>query len=65
MNYMFCDNLDDFVTIFLDNILVFGPSIEKHEAHLRWVFNQLRKHLLKAKMKSVVLVCKDWNTCDT
>ena len=41
MNYVFRDKLDDFVTIYLDDILVFSPSIEEHEAHLRWVFNQL------------------------
>ena len=51
VNYVFCDKLDDFVTIYLDDTLVFSPSIEEHEAHLRRVFNQLRKHLLKAKMK--------------
>ena len=65
MNHVFCDKFDDFVTIYLDDILVFSPSIEKHEAHLRWVFSQLRKHSLKAKIKSVVLMCKDWNTWDT
>ena len=51
MKYVFCDKLDDFVTIYLNDILVFSPSIEEHEAHLHWVFNQLRKHSLKAKMK--------------
>ena len=48
---MFHDKLDNFVTIYLNNILVLSPSIEEHEAHLRWVFNQLRKHSLKVKMK--------------
>ena len=28
-----------------------SSSIEEHEAHLDWVFNQLRKHSLKAKIK--------------
>ena len=65
MNYVFCDKLDDFVTIYLDNILVFSPAIEEHKAHLHWVFNQLQKHSLKAKKKSFVLVYKDWNTWDT
>ena len=65
MNYVFCDKLGDFVAIYLDDILVFSPSIEEHEAHLRWVFNQLRKHSLKTKIKSVALVYKGWNTWDT
>ena len=33
MNYMFCDKLDDFSTIYLDDILVFSPLIEEYEAH--------------------------------
>ena len=65
MNHVFCNKLDDFVTIYLDDTLVFSHSIEEHKAHLCWVFNQLQKHSLKAKIKSVVLVCKDWNTWDT
>ena len=51
MNHMICNKLDDFVTIYLCEILVFSRSIEEHEAYLHWVFNQLRKHSLKAKMK--------------
>ena len=48
MNYVFHDKLDDFVTIYLDDILVFSPSIEEHEAHLHWVFNQCAKILFKS-----------------
>ena len=51
MHYVFHDKLDDFFTIYLDDILVFSPSIEKNKVHLHWVFNQLRKHFLKAKTK--------------
>ena len=38
---MFHDKMDDFFTIYLDDILVFSPSIEEHEAYLCWVFYQL------------------------
>ena len=41
MNHVFYDKLDEFFTIYLDDILVFSPLIEEHEAHLRWVFSQL------------------------
>ena len=44
MNYMLCGKLDDFVTIYLDDFLALSPLTEEHEAHLHWVFNQLRKH---------------------
>ena len=45
MNYVFCDKLDDFVTIYLDDILVFSPSIEEHEAHFALGFQSIAKTL--------------------
>ena len=51
MKYVFHNKLDDFVTIYFNDFLVFSPSIEEHEDHLHWAFNQLWKHLLKAKIK--------------
>ena len=51
MNYVFHDKLDDYVTIYCDDILLCSPSIEAHETHLHWTFNQLQKHWLKAKIK--------------
>ena len=65
MNYVFFEKLDDFATIYLDDIPIFSFSIEKHEANLHWVFNQLQKYLLKAEMKKCCLVGKDWNIWDT
>ena len=57
MNHVFCYKLNDFVTIYYNDILFFSASIEKHEAHLHWVFNQLWKHSLKAKIKKVLFYC--------
>lgn len=37
MNTVLRDHLDEFVTVYLDDILVFSPDEETHEAHLRWV----------------------------
>ena len=51
MNDVFRENLDIFVTVYLDDILVFSANPEEHAKHLRWVFAQLRKHGLKAKRK--------------
>ena len=51
MNEVFRDHLDEFVTIYLDDILVFSRTPDDHEQHLRWVFDQLRKNALKAKRK--------------
>ena len=51
MNEIFRSALDKFVTVYLDDILVFSKSYEQHERHLRWVFNKLREHRLHAKRR--------------
>ena len=38
--------IDDFVLVYLDDILVFSDDEDKHEFHLRKVFNRLREHKL-------------------
>jgi hypothetical protein len=35
MNKVFMEYLDRFVIVFIDNILIFSKTIEKHEEHLR------------------------------
>ena len=43
--------IDDFVLVYLDDILVFSTTEPEHENHLRLVFQQLREHKLQAKLK--------------
>jgi mannitol/fructose-specific phosphotransferase system IIA component (Ntr-type) len=50
MNGVFWDYLNNFVTIFLDDILVYSKSEEEHEKHLRMVLQVLREHQLYAKL---------------
>jgi hypothetical protein len=38
MNSVFMEELDKFVMIFIDNILVFSKSKKEHEEHLHIVF---------------------------
>ena len=49
MNDVLAQYLDDFVLVFLDDILVFSNSLEEHAEHLRKVFTELRRHHLFAK----------------
>ena len=41
--------LGKFVIVFLDDILVYSPTLEEHEEHLRKVFRLLRDNSLYAK----------------
>ena len=43
MNRVFHDCLDQFIVVFIDDILVYSKSREEHEEHLRIVLQQLRE----------------------
>jgi hypothetical protein len=44
MNYVFTLELDKFVVVFIDGILIYSRSMEEHEEHLRIVLQRLREH---------------------
>jgi hypothetical protein len=43
--------LDDFVVVYIDNILIYSGSLEEHAEHLCKVFQKLRENKLYAKFK--------------
>nr|GEZ47922.1 hypothetical protein [Tanacetum cinerariifolium] len=49
MNRIFCEYLDKFVIVFIDDILVYSKMKEEHEEHLRIVLGTLRQEKLYAK----------------
>ena len=49
MNRVFQPYLDQFVVIFIDDILIYSQSEVEHEDHLRIVLQLLRDHQLYAK----------------
>src|SRR6266540_2233911 len=51
MNYVLHDYLNDFVVVYLDDILICSDTFEEHLAHLRKVFIKLRKANLVIKLK--------------
>ena len=51
MNDVVVEYIDDFVLVYLDDILVFSTTEHEHEHHLRLVFQKLMEHKLYAKLK--------------
>jgi len=49
MNKVFMDELDKFVVVFIDDILIYSSTAGEHEQHLRVVLEKLRQNQLYAK----------------
>ena len=58
MNRVFQPYLDQFVVVFVDDILIYSQSEVEHEDHLRIVLQFLRDHQLYAKFSK----CEFWLT---
>ena len=58
MNRVFQPYLDQFVVVFVDDILIYSQSKVEHEDHLRIVLQLLRDHQLYAKFSK----CEFWLT---
>jgi hypothetical protein len=42
MNKVFMDELDKFIVVFIDDILIYSSTAKEHEQHLRVVLEKLR-----------------------
>ena len=51
MHRVFQPYIDQFVVVFIDDILVYSRSDKENEDHLRIVLHALRNHRLYAKFK--------------
>jgi hypothetical protein len=51
MNDIFQEYMDEFVIIYLDDILIFSKNQENHDKHVRLVLVTLREHGLYAKLE--------------
>src|SRR5688500_9445982 len=56
MNKVFMEYLDQFVVVFIDDILIYSSNEEAHEDHLRLVLQKLRDNQLYAKLSK----CDFW-----
>ena len=50
MNRVFKEYLDEFVIVFIDDILIYSKSKEEHAEHLRVTLQTLQDHRLYAKV---------------
>ena len=56
MNSVFMPELDKFVMVFIDDILIYSKNEAEHEQHLHIVLQRLRDHKLYAKFSK----CEFW-----
>ena len=50
MNSVICKYLDQFVQVFLDDILIYSKNEKEYEEHLQIVLSCLREHQLYGKL---------------
>jgi hypothetical protein len=65
MNSIFMTELDKFVVIFIDDILIYSKNEEEHAEHLHIVLQRLREHKLQLSSPSVSfgwIVLNFWGT---
>jgi len=56
MNSVFMPELDKFIVVFIDDILIYSKNEEEHAKHLHIVLQRLREHKLYAKFSK----CEFW-----
>ena len=56
MNSVFLSELEKFIMVFIDDILIYSKNVAEHEQHLRIVLQCLRDHKLYAKFSK----CEFW-----
>ena len=65
MHRVFQPYLDQFVVVFVDDILIYSLSEWEHEYHLRIVLQLLRDHQLYAKFSQCEFLCTKVRFWDT
>jgi hypothetical protein len=59
MNSVFMSELDKFVMVFIDDILVYSKNEEEHEQHLRIILQRLHDHQLYVKFSKCAFWLKE------
>jgi hypothetical protein len=59
MNFVFMSELDKFVVVFIDDILIYSKSEEEHKRHLRVILQRLWDHQLNTKFSKCAFWLKE------
>ncbi|WVZ75658.1 hypothetical protein U9M48_023693 [Paspalum notatum var. saurae] len=59
MNSVFMNELDKFVVVFIDDVLIYSKNEKEHEEHLRIVLTRHREHKLYAKFSKCAFWLKE------
>ncbi|WVZ89681.1 hypothetical protein U9M48_036053 [Paspalum notatum var. saurae] len=59
MNSVFMNELDKFLVVFIDDILIYSKNEKEHEEHLKIVLARLREHKLYAKFSKCAFWLKE------
>jgi hypothetical protein len=59
INFVFMPELDKFVVVFIDDILIYSKSKEEHARHLRVILQRLRNYQLYAKFSKCAFWLKE------
>jgi hypothetical protein len=59
MNFVFMSELDKFIVVFIDDILIYSKSEEEHAQHLQVILQRLRDHQLYAKFSKCAFCLRE------
>jgi hypothetical protein len=59
MNFIFIPELDKFIVVFIDDILVYSKNEEEHEQYLRIILQRLCDHQLYSKFSKCAFLLKE------
>ena len=54
-----CDGGNEFVSVYLDNVIIFSESLQDHITHLKAVFDYFRSEGLKLNPKKCKFICDE------